>query len=176
MFSASISSAIFRDCTLPWGDGFHPDGRTATKSGTTALTHFHMHRRVVKSAELATRWASCLAVAATSPSCPTADEDTFPADEILKIQSGSNAWMCPERARETPNPNLGIYTISFPRRLQESRIFSGRGSASLRRLTNPLRGFIRRRLVRGACRPPSIPPVFAAFECVHACAWVGSAP
>ena len=44
--------------------------------------------------------------------------------------------------------------------------------ASLRRQTQPLRGYIRRRLARGACRPPSIPP----FERVHAFAWERSVP
>lgn len=47
--------------------------------------------------------------------------------------------------------------------------------ASLRRQTQPLRGYIRRRLARGACRPPSTPPIATAFERVHAFAWVESA-
>ena len=176
MFNANISLAIFRDCTLAWGAGFQPDFKSVTKSGTIALAHSFVRRQVVKSAELATGWASRFAFAETPPSCPAADEGRFSPFVILKIQSRSPAWRCPDKSRETPDTTLVIHTISLLSRWLESRIFSGRGSASLRRLTNLLRSFIRRRLVRGACRPPSIPPVVAAFERVHACAWVGSAP
>ena len=92
------------------------------------------------------------------------------------IQSCSPAWRCLDRIRETPGPTPVIHTISLLSQWQESCIFPGLDAASLRRLTKPLRVFPRRRLSRGACRPPSIPPAFAAFERVHACAWVGSAP
>ena len=92
------------------------------------------------------------------------------------IQSSLPAWRCPDRTLETPDPTPVIHTILFLERWQDSRISSGRDAASLRRLTNLLRSFLKRRLARGACRPPSIPPVSAAFERVHACAWVGSAP
>ena len=176
MFSANISPAIFRDCTLAWGAGFQPDFKSGTKSGTVALAHSLVRRQNVKSAELATGWASRFAFAETSPSCPAADEGRFSAFKKLKIQSRSPAWMGLDKARKTPDPTPVIDTISLLSRWLESRIFSGRGSASLRRLTKPLRVFPRRRLSRGACRPPSIPPAFAAFERVHACAWVGSAP
>ncbi|WP_426146597.1 hypothetical protein [Polaromonas sp. DSR2-3-2] len=92
------------------------------------------------------------------------------------IQSCSSAWRCPDRAWETPNLTPVNHTISLLSQRQESCIFPGLDAASLRRLTKPLRVFPRRRLSRGACRPPSIPPAFAAFERVHACARVGSAP
>ena len=176
MFIASISPAIFRDCSLAWGAGFQPNSRSGTKSGTVALTHFLVRRQVVVSAELATGWASRFAFAETSPLCPAADEGRFSAFEILKLQSLSTAWMCPDRARETPGPTRVIHTISLLRRWPDNRIFSFLDAASLRRLTKPLRVFPRRRLSRGACRPPSIPPAFAAFERVHARAGVGSAP
>ena len=92
------------------------------------------------------------------------------------IQSSSSARRCSNRTRETPDPTPVNHTISLLSQWQESCILSGRDAASLRRLTKPLRVFPRRRLSRGACRPPSIPLAFAAFERVHACAWVGSAP
>ena len=92
------------------------------------------------------------------------------------IQTCSPAWWCLDRARETPDTTPVNHTISLFSRWLDSCILSGRDAASLRRLTKPLRVFPRRRLSRGACRPPSIPPAFAAFERVHACAWVGSAP
>ena len=176
MFSASISPAILRGCILAWDAGFHPDSRSGQKSGSVGLAHFQVHRPVVKSAELATGRASLHAFSVTSPSCPAAVECKFSADGILKTQFRSSAWMSPDKAPKTPDPTPVIHTISLFRRWQDSRILSGRDAASLRRLTNLLRNFIRRRLVRGACRPPSIPPVVAAFERVHACAWVGSAP
>ena len=59
---------------------------------------------------------------------------------------------------------------------RESAPLSPFGRASLRRQTQPLRGYIRRRLARGACRPPSIPPNATAFERVHAFAWERSVP
>lgn len=176
MFSASISPAIFRDCTPPWVAGFHPDSSSATKSGIVVVAQFQVRQPVVKSAERSTRWSSCIAFAGTSQSCPVAVEGTFSADTILKTQSRSHAWMGLNKTPETPTPTPVIHAISLIRRCQDSRIFSGRGSASLRRLTKPLRVFIRRRLSRGACRPPSIPPASAAFERVHARAGVGSAP
>ena len=176
MFSASILLVMFRDCTLAWGAGFHSDSRSSTKSGIVALAHFHVPRPVVKSAERATGWAWLPAFSATSPSSTAVGEGRFSAFEILKIQSRSHAWMGPDKAPETPDPTPVIRTISLFSQWQDSRSLSDRDAASLRRLTNPLRGFIRRRLARGACRPPSIPPVAAAFECVHACARVGSAP
>ena len=180
MFSASISPTIFRECTLAWYAGFHPDSGSGHKSERVGLAHFQLRRPVVKFAELATGRASLPVFSTTSPSstatATATDEGRFSAFEILKTQSRSYAWMGPDKAPETPGPIPVIRTISLFSQWQGSRILSGRDAASLRRLTKPLRGFIRRRLVRGACRPPSIPPVFAAFECVHACAWVGSAP
>ena len=42
-------------------------------------------------------------------------------------------------------------------------------TASLRRPTNPLRGFDRRRLARGTCSPPSIPLAPMAFDAAFPC-------
>ena len=176
MFSASISPAIFRDCTLTWVAGFHPDSNSVTKSGIVMVAQFQVRQPVVKSAERSIRWSSCIAFAGTFPSCPVAVEGTFSADKILKNQFRFPAWMCLFTTPETPDPTPVIRTISLVSQWQDSRIFSRIYAASLRRLTKPLRGFFRRRLSRGACRPPSIPPVSAAFERVHACAWVGSVP
>ena len=176
MFSASISPAILRDCILAWDAGLHPDFRSGKKSGTVALAHSHVCRQVVSSEELAIGRASLSAFSVTSPSCPVAVEGRVSAFEILKIQCLSTAWMCPDRARETPGPTRVIHTILLLSQWRESCIFPGLDAASLRRLTKPLRVFPRRRLSRGACRPPSIPPASAAFERVHARAGVGSAP
>ncbi len=176
MFSASISPLIFRDCDLAWAAGFDPYSGLATKSATVGLAHFHVLQPVVKSVELVADWASLPAFAETLLFFTVADENTFFADEILKTRFSLPASMCSEKSRETPDPTPVIHTILLLSRWLESRISSGGGSASLRRLTKPLRGFIRRRLARGACRPPSIPPVSATFEHVHAFAWVGSAP
>lgn len=176
MFSASISPAIFRDSTLAWNAGFQPDFKSGTKSGPVALAHSLVPRQVVKSAELATGWASRFAFAETSPSCPAADEGIFSADGILKTQSCSPAWMSPDKAGKTPDPTPAIHAISLFSRWLDSRIFLGRRSASLRRLTKPLRVFPRRRLSRGCVPPPFDPPASAAFERVHARAGMGSAP
>ena len=176
MFTASISPTLFWGCTLPWVAGFHPDSNSATTSGIFMAAQFRVCRPVVKSAELASGRASVPEFFATSPSSTAADEGRFPAFEILKTQSRSHARMGLDKAPETPDPTPVIHAISLISQWQESCIFPGLDAASLRRLTKPLRVFPRRRLSRGACRPPSIPPAFATFERVHACAWVGSAP
>lgn len=176
MFSASISPAILRDCILAWDARFHPDSRLGQKSGGSGLAHFQVRRPIVKSAERSTGWAWLSAFFATSPISTAVDEGRFSAFGIPKTQSRSLAWIGPDKVPETPNPTPVIHAISLISQWQESSIFPALDAASLRRLTKPLRVFPRRRLSRGACRPPSIPPAFAAFERVHACAWVGSAP
>ena len=131
MFSASISPAIFRDCTLAWGAGFQPDFKSGTKSGTVALAHSLVRRQVVKSAELATGWASRFAFAETSPSGPAADEGRFSAFAILKTQTRYRAWMSLDKTSETPDPTPVIRTISLVSQWQDSRIFSRMDAASV---------------------------------------------
>lgn len=176
MFSASISPQLLRDHTLAWGAGLYRDFEADTKSGTVGLARFQVRWPVPKSTELAADWASLSAFAETSLFFTAVDESPFFAFEILKSLSLSSVWMGSNNAPEMPDPSPVIHTISFIQRWQDSRIFPGWDAASLRRLTKPLRGFPRRRLSRGACRPPSIPPASAAFERVHARAGLGSAP
>lgn len=72
MFSASISPAIFRDCTRSWGDGFHPGLQVGRKVGNRRMEAFSHAPASVKSTEPAVRSARCLAVDETSQSCPAA--------------------------------------------------------------------------------------------------------
>ena len=179
MYKAGVPLSIFCDFTLALTAMVHPEGSTATRSETVVLAHLHVRPQVVGSVSSAMQSAWCHGFAKTLPAYLAANENTVCADETdetLNFHSRSPTWVGSDKALKTLNSSSVRPTILFSQQWQESCTFPNTDAASLRRLTKPLRGFIRRRLARGACRPPSIPPVSAASERVHACAWVGTAP
>ena len=176
MFKAGVLVSMFGGFTLALVAMVRPDGITATRSATIVLAHGLVRPQVAGSVNCAMPSAGCHGFSMTLMAYRSFDESTVCADDPYFFQLPSPGWMDSDKAVQLPFCGSATDTISSIQQRQESCIFPDRHAASLRRLTKPLRVFPRRRLSRGACRPPSIPPAFAAFERVHACAWVGSAP
>lgn len=176
MFKACVFVSMFGGFSLAPAAMVCPDGSNPTRSKTIVLAHAHVRPQVAGSANCAMPSAGCHDFSRTLMAHQALDEGTVCRDDPYAFQLPSPGWMDSEKALQLPISGSVTHTISSLQQRQESCIFPDRHAASLRRLTKPLRVFPRRRLSRGACRPPSIPPAFAAFERVHARAWLGSAP
>ena len=172
MFSASFTSPMYwvRPRVVP--SRFCADARSVEISKTAGLATLNVRWKAFKLSERLTWWPSLFAVDKTWGASSAGIEIAFFAGEreLIKFQSSWRAGL--QEHRTSPNSAQLSPTISSSKRGRERRIVSDREQASLRRLTKPLRGYIRRRLARGSCRPPSIPPV----ERVHAFACERAAP
>jgi len=176
MFKACVFVSMFGGFSLAPAAMVCPDGSNPTRSKTVVLAHALVRPQVAGSVNCAMSSAGCQGFSRTLIAYRAFDKSTVCADDPYVFQRPSPGWVGSGETLEIPNSGPVTHTISSLQRWQESCIFPDRHAASLRRLTKPLRVFPRRRLSRGACRPPSIPPAFAAFERVHARAWLGSAP
>jgi len=176
MFKACVFVSMFGGFTLALAARVRPDGITGTRSATIVLAHAHVRPQVAGSANCAMPSAGCHDFSRTLMAHQALDEGTVCRDDPYAFQRPSPGWVGSDKALQLPISGSATDTISSLQQRQGSCIFPDRHAASLRRLTKPLRVFPRRRLSRGACRPPSIPPAFAALERVHAPAGLGSAP
>ena len=172
MFSTSFTLSVHWDCPQGGTSRYCADARSLELSRTAGLTTFNVRWKAAKFPERSIWWTLFFAVAETGMPSSAAIENAFLAAEIKQILSHPSCRAGLQKPRTTPNPTHSNQTISLSKRWQERCIVSDKDAASLRRQTQPLRGYIRRRLARGACRPPSIPP----FERVHAFAWERSVP
>ncbi len=176
MFKAGVSLSMFGSFTLALAAMVRPDGSIPTRSETIMLAHLHVRPQVAGSVNCAMPSVRCNGFSRILTAYRALDKSTICADESVVFQLQSPGWVDSEKALKLPISGSVTDTISYSQQWQESCIFKNLDATSLRRLTKPLRVFPRRRLSRGACRPPSIPLAFAAFERVHARAGVGSAP
>ena len=172
MFSASFTSPMYwvRPRVVP--SRFCADARSVEISKTAGLATFNARWKTVKVPERSIWWPSFFAFDETWMSSSAGIENIFLAAGIEQITSQSSCRAGLQEPRTKPNLAQRNRTIASSKPGRERCIVSAKEQASLRRLTKPLRGYIRRRLARGACRPHSIPPV----ERVHAVACEQSAP
>lgn len=172
MFSAFFTSPMYWVCTRVVPSTFSADASPVEVSKNASSATFNVRWKDPKFAETSIWCPSFFAVVAKGVPSSAVVEIAFLAGEreLIKSQLSWRAGL--QEPRITPNLAQPIPTISSSKRGRERRIVSDREQASLRRLTKPLRGYIRRRLARGSCRPPSIPPV----ERVHAFACERAAP
>ncbi len=172
MFSAFFTSPMYWVCTRVVPSTFCADASPVGVSQNAGSATFNVRWKAVKFPERPIWWTLFFAVEETWVSSSAGIENAFLAGEIVQKMSQLSCRRHLQTPRTKPKQAQPNQTISSSKQWRERCIVSYKKQASLRRLTKPLRGYIRRRLARGACRPHSIPPV----ERVHAVACEQSAP